>query len=68
MAWRTNGQTGSTGHRISNSYAYSGIQWQHYNTANVVADSNGKIEVVCSVAGAHKLAVYTDGWYFPVGM
>jgi len=65
LSWRTNGQTGSTGHSV----AYSdGDSHESTNTAIVQTDSSQIIEVRYSLANGNTMRVYSDGWYFPHGM
>ena len=63
--WRTNGQTGSSGHMIGVVSTNTQACW---NTANVITDSSQIIEVIISGTNTNTLSVATDGWYFPVGM
>lgn len=63
--YRKNGSSG-IGHYV---YALVSATNTHpMNTMPVVTDSNGKIEVKHSGAGDQQMAVYTDGWYYPIGM
>jgi hypothetical protein len=64
-SWRTNGQTGSSGHPmgVSQSSAKSQV-----NVLSVITDSSQIIEVKYSGSDAHTLAISTSGWYFPIGM
>ena len=64
--WRTNGQAGSTGHRIyklNGNYSVFGSV-----SCTVTTDSSGVIEVYHDVAGTQEMGVFTSGWYFPGGM
>lgn len=68
MKWRTNGQSGTTGHKIFNpEYFADDFPW-HYNTLSVITDTSQIIEVICARAGNDELGVFTDGWYLPIGM
>ncbi len=71
LFWRTDGQTGTTGHRVA--LCDDDRTRFQMNTANVISayDSGSgyqRIEIKFDTGGAHKAAVYTDGWYLPVGM
>jgi hypothetical protein len=68
LYWRTNGQSGSTGHRVIDTYYTNVSAARYHNSANVITDSSQKIEVKHSVAGTQTCAVYTNGWFLPVGM
>jgi hypothetical protein len=69
MRWRTNGQTGSTGHYVlelpvvdagslhATEVGVGGI--------TVISDSSQKIEVCWDQATTNTITVSTDGWYFP---
>jgi hypothetical protein len=65
MYWRTNGQTGTTGHACAYVSAASAVAME---TLDVVTDSAQKIEIKASGAGTEAHTVYTQGWYFPEGM
>jgi len=61
-SWRTNGQTGATGHFFP--YAGGG----EYSNCIVLTDSSQIIEIKKAAAGAETITVYTGGWKFPIGM
>ena len=64
-SWRTNGQTGTTGH----SWGYvSSDDGKHYNTLIVIADSTQKIEVKNSNHTSGTTGLITIGWFFPIGL
>jgi hypothetical protein len=65
FSWRTEGQTGSTGHRVLNINSSD----QHgMNTVEVIASSNLKIDVKhSSAASTSTIAVYTNGFRLPTG-
>ena len=65
LYWRTNGQTGTTGHVVCQVNADSGLQ---YNTVKVHTDSSLKIEVKHSASDDSTCGVHTNGWYLPIGM
>jgi len=65
LMWRTNGQTDGVGHHVGISAVGSELS---SNTFPVITDSNLKIEIRHSAAGGNTAVVYTDGWYFPVGI
>jgi|GEM_PF-2735800 len=67
--WRTNGQTGNTGHRIGQAF-YNGAEWMvtTVNSIPVMTDVDGIFEVKYSLSQAHTLEAYLNGWYFPAGM
>lgn len=65
FSWRTNGQSGTTGHYISavaSTSTYGGV------SIDVITDSNLKIDVTESTASTGTLSVKEEGWYFPEGM
>jgi hypothetical protein len=64
--WRTNDQTGTTGHSI----LYIDADEVNYLEAHrvVITDSSQKIEIKYDIAGDHLLQVNTEGWYLPNGM
>jgi hypothetical protein len=64
-SYRTNGQTGSTGHQIA---VCLDTVSQQYNTFDAISDATQIIEVINSASNAHTISVYANGWYFPVGM
>jgi len=59
---RTNGQAGTTGHFVTR--AYTNIKGG--NTLNMITDSNQTIEYKVTVTCG--INIYTDGWYFPIGL
>jgi hypothetical protein len=63
--WRTNGQTGATGHIIG--YGGANGQWWS-NTFEVIGDASGIVEFKCSRSGTESINVYCEGWYFPIGV
>lgn len=66
--WRTNGQSGTTGHAIASSRKLSNGTAQYaINDATVMTDSNKKIEVKC-ISSSLSMGVYTNGFKLPVGM
>jgi len=62
-AWRTNGQTGTTGHVIG--FCVDGHF--DYHTVDVITDSAHLIELKFS-NGGDTIYGYTGGWYFPNDM
>ena len=63
--WRTNGQSGTTGHRVIQCYKTgdrSGV------TCSVITDSSGIIEFKYDGAGTTTVSIWTNGWYFPKGL
>jgi hypothetical protein len=64
VTWRTNGQTGSTGHQVTSVAAGGTIST---NTTVVTPDSTGLIEVK-ETANNNTLDIYQHGWYLPEGM
>ncbi|GAG53683.1 unnamed protein product, partial [marine sediment metagenome] len=63
--WRTNGQTGGTGHRIGIIHTDAprlSLQIQ------VISDSSQMIELISADATTNTLDVNIDGWRFPIGM
>jgi len=65
LYWRTNGQSGTTGHIINVSDAANEY---NYNSIPVITDSSQKIEIKHSQSNGNTSTVDTNGWYFPVGM
>jgi hypothetical protein len=65
MSWRTNGQTGTTGHPLV--YAAAGIT-DPANSTIAWTDSSQQIEVKLSGTNTNTAEVFTDGWYFPAGI
>lgn len=65
--WRTNDQTGTTGHLIKRVDAsfWTGTD---FTEKTVITDSSQVIEVKMGGDGDDKIGVVTDGWHFPVGM
>ena len=71
LNWRTNGQTGSTGHYVCSLISYdnsSNAYDYDVNTTDVLTDTSNIIEVKTSDASTHQVSVYCNGWYFPFGM
>ena len=62
--WRTNGQTGSTGH------LWGLVQVNSYNVnpGIVVTDASQVIELKNDVGGTETIQVWTEGWRFPEGV
>ncbi|MHC4753383.1 MAG: hypothetical protein ACYTFW_26405 [Planctomycetota bacterium] len=65
FSWRTNGQTAGTGHEVVRVESTTTV---HYNTTFVITDSSQLIELICDTSNADTVSVYTDGWYYPIGM
>ena len=63
--WRTNGQTGTTGHLYGCVAEGSTLS---YNESPVLTDGSQIIEIVHSASNDSRSSVYTDGWYFPIGL
>jgi len=63
--WRTNGQSGSTGHYVG---ALNDASAMAAVSARVITDSSGVIEMKEVLNTDYTYAVETNGWYFPVGM
>ncbi len=68
FSWRTNGQTGTTGHQVGDAGWHGSWIRGTYNTESVIMDSSQIIEVKCETSSTHKLAVYTNGYYLPKGI
>jgi len=70
--WRTNGQTGATGHNVLEiSCVEAGDTYTEEATVGgitVISDTSQKIEVRWAVSTTNTITVYTDGWYLPDGM
>ena len=65
FSWRTEGQTGSTGHLVS--IVGDGVT-KDFNTLPVTASSNLKIDIKAAGSNDMIVAVYTNGFYLPQGM
>ena len=65
ISWRTNGQTGSTGHLAVQVPDQNVIP---INTTAVITDNNGLIEVYENNASNNLTTVNVEGWYFGVGI
>lgn len=65
LNWRTNGQTGGTGHRVNRVEAGT---TKAASTFNVMTDSSQIIEVTNSADDDNTVSEQTHGWYFPVGL
>ena len=63
--WRTDGQTGATGHICG--YVSANTQ-ESLVTQNVITSTSQIIEVVQSASNANTMRAYTHGWYFPIGL
>jgi len=63
--WRTNGQTGTTGHVAVSVLA---VSRPGAAQADVITDSSQVIEVVSSVSDDGTIAALLNGWYFGRGM
>ena len=63
--WRTNGQTGTSGHFLF--YPVAGGE-PVVNTLTVITDAIGIIEYKFSIAGTVEMTIDTSGWYFPTGL
>lgn len=64
--WRTNGQTGGTGH-ICVFVKNANTNMMH-NSLEVITDSNQVIEFKYSASDNCQIQMWTNGWKFPVGM
>ncbi len=65
LRWRTNGQTGTTGH-----YAGRGEIGATRSTTNedVITDSSNIIEIRHSASNGNTASVFLEGWHLPIGM
>jgi hypothetical protein len=63
--WRTNGQTGTTGHYLIGVNDYTRIP---VNQLRVHTDSSRIFEVKWDGANSGTMTITVDGWHFPVGM
>lgn len=67
--WRTNGQTGTSGHEYVGFERISDTnQLINISGITVFTDTNQTIEVKLSRSDADTLSVELDAWYFPNGM
>lgn len=64
-AWRTKGSSVTNGHYTT---ATSDSATVNLGPVIVITNSSQQIEIRHSVSGTQKIAGYTDGWYFPIGM
>jgi hypothetical protein len=64
--WRTNGQTGTTGHTVL--HGWNAIAQRQANTLSVMNDASQIIELKFSSSDNSFLSVYVNGWHFPKGM
>ena len=64
--WRTEGQTGTVGHLA----AYADINTPlGRETTDVITGTTQKIDLKDAIASSNNtLAIYTNGWYLPIGM
>lgn len=65
--WRTDGQTAAIGHYLGRYCDEDKVQII-INQSSVISSTAQKIEVKMGAAGDHQIGIYTDGWYFPIGM
>jgi len=63
--WRTNGQTGSTGHLVGQN---TSTEVNMVQTQTVITDATQYIQIKNSASNGNTVGVLTDGWYLPVGM
>jgi hypothetical protein len=64
--WRTNGQSGSTGH-LAAKIEDDDAEWNTMETV-VMTDSTQKIEIKANNTNSLVMRPYTQGYYFPGGM
>lgn len=64
--WRTNGQTGTTGHVINDTGLFATAN--SVNTFDVFTDASQTVEIKHSVSTVATSALYTNAWFFPIGM
>ena len=62
--WRTNGQTGATGHLI----AYMANPMSTNGHVVVITDSSQIVEIKAGTSSAAQIIAYTNAWRFPIGM
>jgi len=65
LYWRTNGQTGSSGHIAG---YVSASATRSYVVSDVFTDSSQKIEVKHDASNDNQSAINLEGWYFPTGI
>ena len=65
LFWRTDGQSGSTGHVVASAAAENRAP---FNTLEVYTDAEHDIELKESAATSNDADIYVDGWKFPEGM
>lgn len=65
--WRTNGQSGTSGHTVCYNLRDTDSRYMS-DTVVVIADSTAKIEVKATASDASTVSIYTQGWYFSIGM
>jgi hypothetical protein len=66
--WRTNGQTGTTGHLIGRLDKDNSVETIDYFPCTVTTDSGQIIEIQFTSGATQQIGVYVDGWRFPIGM
>lgn len=66
--WRTNGQTGTTGHLIGGTHS-GAVALDPYVQFQAFSDASQVVEVMKNETGANAntITVITDGWFFPTG-
>ncbi len=65
LFWRPNGSSNASPHNIVQP---SAANQSHYNAITVLTDLALKIELAFSGVTTNTAYVYTEGWYFPIGM
>lgn len=63
--WRTDGQTGTTGHVYGQVNAGTTYSWM---SLTVITSTSQIIEIKHSASNADTTLIETDGWYFPIGL
>lgn len=66
LSWRTNGQSGTTGHRALQVEAYAYSRYAN-GTFSIITDSSQIVEFKSTSASSF-LGVTTQGWHLPEGM
>jgi len=67
-SWRTYGSPHDVGHYYGVIGTTNGTSDDQINSLDVITDDSQKIQIKHSATNGNTTTVYTDSWYFPVGM
>ena len=65
LYWRTDGQTGTTGHIVA---SVDNVTTWAMSSMAIIVSSGLLIELKESANTSNLTDIYTDGWFFPIGM